>query len=90
MAITIIRLGKGEVVSNWGSHNGVPAIFIEPAKPSGDVGCEVCNGEQPHIHRDCVADGGIVIEIHDPAGFQIVVEDGYSALGMNRKQGKHI
>jgi hypothetical protein len=76
MSVTIIKLGLGETVSNWGTHNGIPSVFIEPAvNHSGEVGRELRKDEQTHILPTSICDGGTIIEIHDMKGAEILIED---------------
>jgi hypothetical protein len=71
----IIRLGIGEVVSNWGTSNGFPALIIEPVDEKGVVGCRAPGENSDPLHPEA-----IVFEIHSTPGVQILLEDIHSAL----------
>lgn len=77
----VIKLGLGEVVSNWGQHGEVPAVFIEPAiDHSGEIGRTLMPHEQPQIRTGSVSEGGLIIEIHDVEGMKVVIDDMWSAI----------
>lgn len=80
--VKVIHVGRGEVVSNWGTYEGSPAVFIEPVVGNaGTIGEKVTEGVQPQIVNDGVSDGGVVIVIHDKAGLDVLLEDFASAIG---------
>lgn len=80
-SVRIIRIGLGEVVSNWGTYHGKPALFIEPVlgKPQSP-GVHVTEGIEPQICKDFVSDGGTVLVFHDRSGAEVIIEDINSAL----------
>jgi len=79
-SVKVIKLGLGEVVTNWGTHNGVPAVFIEPVLgDAGDVGEQVSGNRESQIKNDSVSDGSVVIEIHNIRGLHVLLEDFASA-----------
>ena len=79
--VKVIQLGLGKVVSNWGTHNGVPAVFIEPVLGEpGPVGDDLKGDREPQIVNHAVSDGGVIIEIHNPAGMKVLLEDFKSAV----------
>lgn len=73
--VIIFRLGLGEVTSTWGTYEGYPAVFIEPASPSGPVGELAPDGP-----KTSVKEGGLVLQFQKPDGAGILVEDIHSAL----------
>lgn len=91
--VTVIELGLGEVVSNYGTYEGKPAVFIEPVSalgiPNGEAGQSA-----PDTPRDGVAPGTVILRIHSPVGAHVVMEDMVSAmnfaLGANRNIPKRL
>lgn len=80
MSVMVIQIGLGKVVSNWGVHNGVPAVFIEPVLGNpGTVGEDIGENE-PQITKDSVSDGGIILEFHSEEGADVIIEDIQSAI----------
>jgi hypothetical protein len=79
--VKIVHLGKGAVVSNWGTYGGLPAVFIERvlADP-GTVGDLVKGETEPQIANDKVTDDGLILVLHNPEGAAIVIEDLQSAI----------
>lgn len=77
--VKVVRIGLGEVVSNWGTYEGIPALFIEPATRAGIVG-EKEFPDSEEIKTD-VRDGGIILQFHNANGADILIEDINSALG---------
>lgn len=71
----IIRIGLGEVISNWGTSNGKPAVIIEPANKPGPVGHRGPGSNDDPLHEDAV-----VLEIHAPEGLEVLVDDMRKAL----------
>lgn len=79
--VKVIKLGLGQVVSNWGRHNGVPAVFIEPVIGGpGAIGATLSGDRETQIKNDSISDGGVVIEIHDIRGLHVLLEDFASAV----------
>ena len=93
MEIKVIELGLGEVVSNYGTYEGKPAVFLEPVKtlgfPNGEPGTTA-----PDTPKDAVADGTVILRIHSSEGAHVIMEDLVSAmnfaLGANRNLPKKI
>ena len=75
--IRVFRLGLGEVLSTWGTYEGYPALFIEPADPSGVVG-EFAPSTNPRKLRV----GSVVLQIHNPSGLDIIKQDMESAVNL--------
>lgn len=74
--LRIVRLGLGEVVSNWGMYGDKPAVFIEPVLgEAGKVGDYLPEGREPQIQKNSVTTDAIVIEIHDVQGAKVLIED---------------
>lgn len=79
--VQVIHIGQGKVVSNFGTHFGVPCVFIEPVSgDAGEVGQKVEEGREPHITSDSVSDGGILLVLHGREGADVLVEDIRAAL----------
>lgn len=76
--VTVIHFGLGEVVTNWGTFEGHPAVFIEPAIVPGAVGERETDDE--HEVRNAVRPGTIVLQFHNPDGAAILKQDIDSAL----------
>lgn len=85
--VTVINLGLGEVVSNYGTYAGNPAVFLEPVNslgiPTGQPGTPA-----PETPKDEVAPGSVILCIHSSEGAHVVMEDLVwamnFALGHNR------
>ena len=91
--VTVIELGLGEVVSNYGTYEGKAAVFIEPVGslgiPNGQAGQSA-----PETPKNAVAPGTVILRIHSAAGAHVVMEDMVSAmnfvLGANRNIPKEL
>lgn len=91
--VTVIELGLGEVVSNYGTYEGKAAVFLEPVKTIG-----IANGQPgqsaPETPKDAVAPGTVILRIHSAPGAHVVMEDMVSAmnfaLGANRNLPKKV
>jgi hypothetical protein len=76
----VIEIGAGKVVSNWGTYNGFPALFIEPVLGEpGRSGDELEEGREPQIVKDSVSDEGTVLVFRGLRGAQVIIEDIQSA-----------
>ena len=71
-----IKLGLGEVVILTGTSNGKPCVIIEPVSVTGIVG-KIGPDE---LNHGPVTDGGTVIEIHDKAAAEVLIETIRKAL----------
>lgn len=87
--VTIVELGLGEVVSNYGTYEGKPAIFLEPVKNLGFQAGQPGN-TAPDTPRDGVAPGTVILRIHDSAGAHVVMEDLVSAMNFAIGQNRNI
>lgn len=86
---TVIVLGKGMYVSNWGSHNGVPALFLERVVGNpGVVGEVIEEGREPQIKMDSVSSSGLVIEFHSPDAVDVLMQDIEAASRWGEQRGK--
>lgn len=74
--VKVVRFGLGEVVSNFGTFGGHPAVFIEPVEPIGPVG-----SPGPDMAKDSVVSGGLILQFLKEDGADILIEDILSALG---------
>jgi hypothetical protein len=87
--ITIVELGLGKVVSNYGTYEGKPAIFLEPVAtlgiPNGTPGTLA-----PDTPKNALAPGSVVLRIHDSAGAHVVMEDLVSAMNFAAGQNRNI
>ena len=75
--IRVFRLGLGEVISSWGTYEGYPALFIEPASSPGVVG-----EFDPSFEPNDLRVGSVVLQIHNPSGLDIIKQDMESALDL--------
>lgn len=73
-----IRVGLGEIVSNFGTSNGKPALIIEPALRAGPIGHNAPESNDDPLHEDA-----IIFEIHDAGGVEVLVDDLRKALESN-------
>jgi len=81
--VKVVHLGLGKVVSNYGTHFGVPSVFIEPVRgDAGPVGEKVEDGREPQITKDSISDGGVILVLHSKDGADVVIDDIRKALGM--------
>jgi hypothetical protein len=79
--VQVIHLGQGKIVSNFGTHFGVPCVFIEPVRgDAGEIGQKVEDGREPQITSDSVSEGGVILVLHSKEGAAVVIEDIQSAL----------
>jgi len=79
--VKVIQLGLGKVISNYGTHNGVPSVFIEPVlADAGELGADLTGDREPQITKNSVSAGGLIIEIHEERGLKVLLEDFQSAL----------
>lgn len=77
----IIDIGVGKVVSNWGTYDGFPALFIEPVLGEpGRSGDDIECGREPQIVKNAISDGGTVLVFRGLRGAQVIIEDIQSAL----------
>jgi hypothetical protein len=91
--VTVIELGLGEVVSNYGTYEGKPAVFLERVSALG-----IPNGKPgesaPDSPKNAVAPGTVILRIHSAPGAHVVMEDMVSAmnfaLGANRNIPKEV
>lgn len=93
MDAVVVELGRGEWISNYGTYEGSPAVFLEPVKSLGfEQG--VAGQSAPASPKDALAHGSVILRIHDSAGAHVVMEDLVSAmnfvLGANRNIPKSI
>lgn len=70
----VVRLGRGEIVSNYGTYNGSPAVFLEPADTPGKVGENAQGYEKNELRA-----GSVVIVLDDLSGADVLMEDLNSA-----------
>jgi hypothetical protein len=93
MDIRVIEIGKGEVVSNYGTYEGKPAVFLEPVSSLG-IPAGKCGEAAPDSPKDGVAPGTVILRIHDSAGAHVIMEDLVSAmnfaLGLNHNLPKQM
>ena len=81
--VRVIHLGRGKVVSNYGTYFGTPSIFLEPViGEAGPVGQVLRPDEEPQISDHAVSSGGIILCFHSPDGASIILEDIQSALNL--------
>lgn len=77
----IIKIGLGNYVTNHGTYDGFPALFIEPVVgDGGTTGAKLKHGEQPHIKLDAISDAGTVIIFAGVEGAKVVLDDMQSAI----------
>jgi len=76
--IKVVRIGLGEVTSNWGTFDGLPALFLEPISPAGKVG-ELAPGEQ----KNSVVPGSVILQFHGTGGGEVVISDIQSCIALN-------
>lgn len=93
MDVTVIELGLGEVVSNYGTYEGKPAVFLEPVKAL-DIEAGQPGTSAPDTPKNAVAPGTVILRIHESAGALVVMEDMVSAMnfvrGTNRNLPKQV
>lgn len=87
--VIVVELGLGEVVSNYGTYGGKPAVFLEPVKALG-----IANGQPgesaPEGPNNAVAPGTVILRIHDSTGAHVVMEDLVSAMNFVRYQNRNL
>jgi hypothetical protein len=87
--VTVIELGLGEVVSNYGTYEGKPAVFLEPVSalgiPNGQPGLSA-----PETPKDSVAPGTVILRIHSAPGAHVVMEDIVSAMNFARGANRNL
>lgn len=82
----IVRFGLGQVVSNWGTYEGKPAVFIEPVLGEpGVCGDDLLGDREPQILGKTevgpLSDGAIVLVLDgDIRGAEVLLEDIHSAM----------
>jgi hypothetical protein len=89
--VKVIRIGLGEVVSNWGTYEGQYAVFLEPVAEHG------IPGEEAPAHltaADSVKDESTIIQFYSQEGARVLIEDIQSALnaavGRSSNKPKHV
>lgn len=89
MAVTVIELGLGEIVSSYGTYEGKPAVFLERVQSIG-----ISSGHPgtlaPDSPKDSVAPDSVILRIHDSAGAHVVMEDMVSAMNFVRGQNRNV
>ena len=79
--VKIIRFGLGEVVCNWGTYEGKPAVFIEPVPVAGEVGTSAEKAYQEMGRsREDVASGGVILQFVKPDGAGVLIQNINAAL----------
>jgi hypothetical protein len=73
--VKVIEIGLGEVVSNWGTYEGKPALFIEPVTVAGVVGQHAPDGPKHEVQPNST-----IIRFHSPAGALVLMEDMLTAI----------
>ena len=87
--VTVVELGIGEVVSNYGTFEGKPAVFLEPVKALGfQIGQP--GKTAPETPSDGVAPGTVILRIHASEGAHVVMEDLVSAMNFALGQNRNI
>jgi hypothetical protein len=89
--VKVIEIGLGQVVSNWGTYEGKPALFIEPVPVAGKVG-----QQGPELPKHELTPNSTIIRFHSAKGANVIMEDILSAincegkLDMNRNPPKSV
>lgn len=78
--VKVVKFGLGEVTCVWGSYQGLPAVFIEPAPVPGAFGTSAA-GVLNALGRtnDSVADGALILQFWGGEGERVLLEDIHSA-----------
>ena len=69
VAVRVIELGKGAVVVDNGTYEGIRAVYIEPVSEPGTVGAK-----GPDLPLNDVQPGTVVLRIHEQAGADVLAE----------------
>jgi hypothetical protein len=77
-SMTVIQFGLGKVVSTVGKSDGFPAVVIEPASPTGEVGADASG----NALQDVILAGAVILEFHGDSGAGVLVEDIVKATGL--------
>ena len=89
MDITVIELGLGEVVCNYGAYEGRPAVFLEPVKTLG-IATGQPGQSAPDTSKDAVAPRTVILRIHNASGAYVVMEDLVSAMNFIDGENRNI
>ena len=91
MDVTVIELGLGEVVSNYGTYEGKPAgISGNPSRLSTlKWGNRERQAPDTPKNRRLLA-GTVILRIHESAGALVVMEDMVSAMNFVRGTNRNL
>lgn len=82
--VKVVKFGLGEVVSNWGTYEGMPCVFLEPADAPGAIG-DVAAGYSG-IGENPLRPGTVVLQFHKREGVKILLEDIHTAIAKQYEQ----
>jgi hypothetical protein len=72
--VKVVTFGEGKIISNWGTYEGHPAVYLEPVLGEPGIVGEVTPSLENN-DLDKVRDGGVILQFKSSHGMRILLED---------------